>query len=172
MGDAFIEAFLRAVEVEVSFSQRVVLDAGFRNHRVQALHRVHAELELTDGVDSRPLLGALAQKQPAPPPHVGIGAQLQPQRLIRLEQGFPQDSGRLGRGPGVGVGGGDEAGVGETGLRGGLRLAVDDRHLVAVFGQVVRGRHPDNAGAEDENLHWQYIIECRGKLSDGSFTGA
>ena len=50
--------------------------------------------------------------------------------------------------------GGDIARIGEAGLAGDLRVAVEDDDLVAVLGQVPGGGDPHHPAAEDDDFHY------------------
>ena len=59
------------------------------------------------------------------------------------EQVLEHFLGHAGRGPGRDVARCDDAGVGEAGLFGRRRAALEHRDLVAVTAQFVRGGHAD-----------------------------
>ncbi len=90
-----LERRVGSIEVQIAAVQSVVLDLGIGDDLAQRVDGVHAQPELSDGVDARALRGALEQEQPYPGPQARIGAELQPQGLIVVEKRFQQDAGRL-----------------------------------------------------------------------------
>ena len=144
---------LVAIDVEQALAHAVVFDAGLGDELLQRLLRIDAELELPQRVAARALGGAVAQELQAPGPQARIGAELQAQRLVVLEQRLQQDLRRARRGPGQRVAGRDEPGIGVARLIRRDRLPVDDDDLVAFPGELPGGRHPDDAAAEDHRAH-------------------
>jgi hypothetical protein len=87
------------------------------------------------------------------------------ERRVALEQPFGGLPAHSRRRPWRGVARADVAGVAETRLEPGGRLAVEDGHFVAVLGEVVRGGDADHAGAENEDLHYRDIICCGSQVT-------
>ena len=147
------EARRVAVEIQQAAVLGVVGDRGLGHDPVQLFLGVEAQAVLAQGVDARPLGGALAQELERPGPEARVGTQAEAQRLVGPEQRLEQDPGRRRRGPGVGMAGRDQAGVAGAGLFAGALAPLDDRDLVAVLEQLVGRGDADDPGAHDQDLH-------------------
>ena len=131
----------------------VVADPGRLAQLLQAVEAVarealHARLV---ALEAR----ARAVREPRAHPAIETGVEAPPhlERRVVLEQPLQRLPAHPRRRPGRGVARAHVAGVAEARLEARTELPVDDRHLVAVLGEVVRGGDADHAGAEDEDFH-------------------
>src|SRR5262249_46866390 len=125
--------------------------------------RVKAETYFVDRVDCRAMGGAFSEEFPRPGPERRIKPQSEFERRVVAKERLQEDLGCARTGPGIGVAGGDHAGVGEARLHRRLPLAIDNLHLMAVFGKKIGGGGSDDTCSEHESFHgapWR-SLSCR-----------
>ena len=139
----------------------VIANAGLAAQRAQAVAAVFGDRDHAALVDRIARRGAVAQHLHQPDPHHGIELGPDHQRTVLHQQPLDRLDRHAGPGPWRGIAGRHLAGIGEAGLQRRLRLTVDDRHLVAGFGEVIGRGDADDAAAENQDFH-DPSCSCRG----------
>ena len=153
IGLAGLEMGRIAKEIEEAGADGVVVDPGIAGELGELGLAVEAEGELAQGIGLVAGRGAIGEEAQAPEPEARIGLQPELQRAIATPQRLQQNLRRAGRGPGIDMAGGDQAGIGMAGLEPGLGLPIQDDHLMAVGRQIIGGHDPDDAAAQHDNPH-------------------
>jgi hypothetical protein len=114
---------------------------------------LHARL-----VASETLSGAIADEPGEPVPLRRIEPRPQHQRCMRQKQPAQYFQRHARRRPWPGKARANAAGIAEAGFETRARLAVDDRHLMAVAGEIVGTGDSDDACAQHQDLHAPSLI--------------
>ena len=135
---------------------------------VQQLCGAQCNVQHRQGVLARPLGRALAQELNAPGHHGLIAETGDAYRRIAAEHEPGHTCGEAWLAQRIGVAVGKLGAVRMAGGRGDGIGTVDDNHVVTGLAQVVGGRQPDDAGAQDNNWHlavffrsWFLVISRR-----------
>ncbi|MNX75849.1 hypothetical protein D3C86_1073380 [compost metagenome] len=148
-----VQLLLRAEQLQGALGAVVVLQAQLGVQRGLHLLAIVGQTHHPRLVQRIAGRGAVPQQGQQPAHGGDIDLRLQNQRGVAHEQPLDRLGRDAGRGPGRGIAGRNLARIGEAGLQRRAALAVDHRDLVAGLGQIVGRRHPDDAGAQDCDLH-------------------
>ena len=148
-----VKLLLLAKQLQRALAALVVLDAGLGAQRPQAVAAVFGDRNHPALVDGVALRRAVAQHLQAPDPHDRIELGPDHQRAMPHQQPFDGFHRHARPRPGRGIAGRDLAGIGERGFLRGLRLAVDDRYLMAGARQIIGSGDADDATAENDDFH-------------------
>ena len=139
----------------------VIANAGLAAQRAQAIAAVFGDRDHPPLVDRVTRRGAVAQHLQQPEPHHRIELGPDHQRAVLHQKPLDRLDRHAGAGPWRGIAGRHLAGIGKAGLQRRLRLTVDDRHLMAGFGEVIGRGDADDAAAENQDFHDPSCF-CRG----------
>jgi hypothetical protein len=149
LANARLQLVRVAVDVQGAPGHGVVLDPfgadQVRHHRLAVL----AEAELDDRVPPGPGGGALAEEPKAPGEERGIEPRTHADRRLLAEKRPKEHRGGLGRGPREGVARRDDAGIARARVLPDTVPLLEERDLVPILRQVIRGRDSGDAAPQD-----------------------
>jgi hypothetical protein len=147
-----IELLLLAEQLQRAAALLVIVNADVGTKGAQAIAAIFGDRDHPALVDRIARIGAVAQHLGHEDPHRGIQLGADHQRAMGHQKPFDRLHRHAGAGPGRGVAGRDLPGIGKGGFKRDIGLAVDDGDRMAGFGEIIGGRHADDAAAENENV--------------------
>ena len=163
-----VELLLGAEELQRPLLPPVIGDAGCGTQLDHLVARIFGDAHHARFVERVGTLGAVAEQPQPPDPHARIEHRADDQRAIGHQQPFDGLDRNAGACPRGGIAVGELAGIAETGLEAGAGLAVDDRHLMAGLGEIIRRRRTDNARAQDEHFHAARVLRFDQMVKDAA----